>query len=174
MVTLYELTVPTYSRVVEATIGIMQKGLAYLKENGVDPSEVVEMRLAEDMMPFSGQVNILYHQATKGVNGLIEGEFRPPSSLEEMDYQGLIDYLQTALESLKSVNEEELNAVSGKPVYFKFSDQSVPFTTENFAMSFITPNLYFHAVTIYDMLRIKGVPLSKREFLGQMKIGIPE
>jgi len=37
-------------------------------------------------------------------------------------------------------------------------------------MSFSLPNLHFHATTAYDMLRMRGVPLSKRDYLGRMQI----
>jgi len=37
-------------------------------------------------------------------------------------------------------------------------------------MSFSLPNFYFHATTAYDILRQKGVPLGKRDFLGKMRI----
>lgn len=29
----------------------------------------------------------------------------------------------------------------------------------------IVPNLFFHVVTVYDILRSKGVPLAKRDYL---------
>ncbi len=33
-------------------------------------------------------------------------------------------------------------------------------------MSFSMPNLHFHATTAYDMLRMKGVPIGKRDYMG--------
>ena len=40
----------------------------------------------------------------------------------------------------------------------------------NFVLSFSLPNFYFHATTAYDILRTKGVPLGKRDFLGRLRI----
>jgi len=57
-------------------------------------------------------------------------------------------------------------------VIFKLGANQMPFTTENFVLSFSLPNLYFHATTAYDILRMKGVPLGKRDFLGQMRMGV--
>ncbi len=45
----------------------------------------------------------------------------------------------------------------------------IPFTAENFVLSFSLPNFYFHATTAYDILRMKGVPLGKLDYLGQMR-----
>jgi hypothetical protein len=46
----------------------------------------------------------------------------------------------------------------------------MPFRVEDFLLSFSTPNLHFHATTAYDILRSKGVPLGKRDYMGQMRL----
>ena len=50
------------------------------------------------------------------------------------------------------------------------ADRKIPFKAEGFLMSFSLPNFYFHATTAYDILRQKGVPLGKRDFLGRLRI----
>ncbi|MGJ8679541.1 DUF1993 family protein [Paraglaciecola sp.] len=175
MLSLYDITVPNLIRTLDATAGVMQKGLDFFTTQNIEIGEILNMRLADDMLPFHSQINIAAHNALAGVQGMFDGEFRPPqTSLENLDYAGLIKHLTDTSDALKKFNQEEVNARFGKPLYFKFSDQSVPFTTENFMQSFALPNVYFHATTIYDMLRLKGVPLGKRDFLGQLKVGIPE
>ena len=37
-------------------------------------------------------------------------------------------------------------------------------------MSFSLPSFYFHVTTAYDILRTKGVPVGKMDFLGQLNI----
>jgi hypothetical protein len=37
-------------------------------------------------------------------------------------------------------------------------------------MSFSLPNFFFHTTTAYDILRHKGAPLGKRDFIGKMKL----
>ena len=53
---------------------------------------------------------------------------------------------------------------------FQLRDRQIPFTAENFVLSFSLPNFYFHATTAYDILRTKGVPLGKRDFLGHLRL----
>ena len=55
---------------------------------------------------------------------------------------------------------------------FKIGGNELPFTNENFVQSFSLPNFYFHATTAYDILRMKGVPIGKLDFLGAMKMGV--
>jgi len=58
-----------------------------------------------------------------------------------------------------------------KSMVFKLGKNELPFTNQNFLLSFSLPNFYFHATTTYDILRMLGVPLGKMDFLGQIKVG---
>ena len=60
--------------------------------------------------------------------------------------------------------------MEGGTILFKVGDFEMPFTAENFILSFSLPNLYFHATTAYDILRMAGAPLGKMDFLGQMRM----
>jgi len=55
-------------------------------------------------------------------------------------------------------------------VVFQMRDFKVPFTAENFILSFSLPNFHFHATTAYDILRTKGVPLGKRDYMGALRM----
>ena len=61
-------------------------------------------------------------------------------------------------------------SIQGKDVFFEFRGTKIPFTAENFLMSFSTPNLHFHATTAYDLLRARGVPIGKRDYMGQLRM----
>ena len=65
---------------------------------------------------------------------------------------------------------EQVNEWEGKDVVFKLGEMSMPFTAEGFLFSFSKPNLYFHATTTYNILRMKAVPLGKRDFLGALQL----
>ena len=73
-------------------------------------------------------------------------------------------------EALQALTREEVDGLAGKDVAFQFGERKMPFTAETFVMSFSLPNFYFHATTAYDILRNKGVPLGKRDFMGQMRM----
>lgn len=174
MTTLYDLSVGTYRRVLEASIGIMDKGASFFDKQGTNADDIIEMRLAPDMLPFSFQVNSVRHHSTGAAKGLLAGEFSPPPSIPELDYQGLKGLLVEALAELDSIGSDAIAAVEGKAIHFKAGQIELPFTAENFVLSFSLPNLYFHATTLYDMLRIKGVPLGKMDYMGKMDVGLPD
>jgi hypothetical protein len=65
-----------------------------------------------------------------------------------------------------------VESLEGNQVVFSIGDFKMPFTATNFVLSFSLPNVFFHATTAYDILRMKGVPLGKIDFLGQLRIGV--
>ncbi len=174
MTGLYELSAVNFKRVLAATIVVLEKGAEHFNEQGMDLNDLVEMKLAPDMGAFPFQVNLVRHHTLGAVKGLIAGEFSPPSALPELSYQGYIDVLSAALAELDTIEVDAVMATAGKPMYFRMGELEIPFTSENFVMSFSLPNLYFHATTLYDMLRIKGVAVGKMDFLGRMSVGLPE
>ncbi len=50
----------------------------------------------------------------------------------------------------------------------KLGSHLVNFTGQSYLLGFVLPNLYFHVATAYDLMRNNGLPLSKRDFLGEI------
>ena len=73
-------------------------------------------------------------------------------------------------ESLQMCQPDAINAREGAEVVFEFRKNRLLFTAEGFLLSFSLPNFYFHATTAYDILRSKGVPLGKRDYLGALRL----
>jgi len=91
--------------------------------------------------------------------------------MPDLDYKGLQGLVGDAVAELKTVERDEIDALEGNDMKFKMGDIEIPFTAENFILSFSLPNFYFHATTTYDILRMAGVPLGKMDFLGEMRVG---
>jgi hypothetical protein len=167
----YDLTVGTYVQIVEAATRFLQKGADHCAAAGIDLDEIVETRLIADMANFHFQVTSLSHHSLGAVEAFASGEFRPPK-YPACGYAELQAMTQNTLEALKSRSREEIDALEEGKVVFKIGGNEIPFTARNFALSFSLPNFYFHATTAYDILRMKGVPIGKRDFMGAMKVGV--
>lgn len=166
----YDLTVGSYVQIVEAFAGVLQKGAEHFAAEGIDPAEIVGARLIPDMANFHFQATSVTHHSIGAVNAFKSGEFYPPK-FEDCDYAALQAMTAKTLDELKGQTREEIDALADGKVLFKMSAMEIPFTTENFALSFSLPNFYFHATTGYDILRMKGVPIGKLDFLGPIKAG---
>lgn len=169
-VSFYDLTVGSYIQIIQGAVGVLQKGADYCAEKGMPLDDVVGSCLIDDMANFHFQVVCITHHSLEAINGMKSGEFLPPK-YETRDYAGLQELTKSTLDTLKGMSEDEVNGLAGGKLVFKLGGNEIPFTNENFALSFSLPNFYFHTTTAYDILRSKGVPLGKRDFLGPMKVG---
>jgi len=167
---LYDLSVASYLQTLGAVIRFLEKGLTHFTTSGVDPDEIVETRLVADMLPFRFQIQSVAHHSLGAIEGVKQGLFLPPPQAPAYDYRGLQQLVVDTREALQKLTPAEVDALEGKDVVFKLRDFEMPFTAEGFLLSFSLPNFYFHATTAYDILRTKGVPIGKRDYLGQMRL----
>jgi len=167
---LYDLSVANYLQTLGGVAGFLDRGLDHCRENDIDPNEVVETRLFADMLPFRFQIWSVKHHSIGAIEGVKAGVFTPPPELPMLDYAELQTVVADARAALEKLAPAEVNALEGKDVVFQFRDFKMPFTAEGFLLSFSMPNFYFHATTAYDILRSKGVPLGKRDFMGPMRL----
>ncbi|HIG41467.1 MAG: DUF1993 domain-containing protein [bacterium] len=165
---LYDFSVGTYKRILKATSGFMAKAREHFESNDTDLQEIVETRLHPDMMPFHFQIVSVVHHSNGAINGLAAGEFSPPSFAIDKSFEELESMVEDALANLESITEDDIDSYHDKEILFKIGERSMPFNAEHFLMSFSMPNFYFHATTAYDILRMKGAPLGKRDFMGKM------
>lgn len=169
---LYDISVGSYLQAVSGVAKVLEKGAAFAAENDFNADEFVGMKLHDTMLPLLFQVNCIRVHSVDALDALKRGEFSPPKSTAQRNYQELQQMVNDTIDELRAVSPDEINAAQGKTIIFKFGDQEIPFTAENFILSFSLPNLNFHTATAYDILRMKGVPLGKADFLGQMRVGV--
>lgn len=171
-VSLYDISVGSYLQALSGMALVLEKGAEFAAQNNIDPDQFVGARLHDDMLPFLFQVNSARSNSIDALESLKSGESTPPKAIDKRDYKGLQKMIDDSIEELKGVSADEVNSAEGKTVVFKFGEHQIPFTAENFILSFSLPNLNFHIATAYDILRSKGVPLGKADFLGKMRIGV--
>ena len=170
-ISLYDASVGSYRQALGAMGGFLDKGLAHCRESGPDPEEVVSACVFPDMRPFRFQVQAVAGHARGGVEAIRSGMMSPPpAGGPEPDYAGLQALVAEAREAMERVTPEEIAEREGAEVAFRVPGREMTFTAEDFVLTFSLPNLYFHAATAYDILRAKGVPLGKPDFIGRPRL----
>jgi len=169
-ISLYDASVASYIQTATAVANFMDRGLAHCQDNGTDPEALVETRLFPDMAPLRFQIVSVVHHSIDAIDGMKSGVFGPPTDKTPHDYAGLQKLIAEALVALKALTPGEVNGLSGKDVVFQMGERRVAFTAEGFLLSFSLPNFHFHATTSYDILRSRGVPLGKRDYMGPLRI----
>ncbi len=170
-ISFYDASVKSYLQVLEGVAGVLNNGVSHAADAGLDLQEMVMTRLSDDMMPLHFQIVSVAHHSWGAIQGLQQGSFSPPSFELDMDYASLQAVVANARDGLAALDAAEIESLSEKSIVFKLSKNEIPFTNQNFLLSFSLPNFYFHATTTYNILRMLGVPLGKMDYLGQMKIG---
>ena len=167
---LHAALVPSWLQVLGAGLGWIDKATAH----GMSAAELTEARLIEDMFPFAYQVKSMAVHSQGALEAVRQGLFAPnfgealPSTLDEL--RGRLD---GAIALLESVGEDELESFTGQPMRFEIGDKRLDFTAEDFLLSFSQPNFYFHASMAYAILRAKGVPVGKIDYLGKLRFQRP-
>jgi uncharacterized protein len=182
-ISLYELSVPTFLQTVRSVAGFLRRAAKHCAETGSDPEDFVKARLIADMAPLHFQIEALTHHAVWGLEAVKTGVFAPPALIGAMPFAGLQALVDEAIAALEVLTPADVNSCAGKALNITLhrpldeNDQSwtpwAPrqhaFTSETFLLSFSLPNFHFHAVTAYDILRSRGVPLGKRDYEGRLR-----
>lgn len=53
---LYDISIGTYTQILEAVSGVLDKGRTHCESNGIDLNDLVETRIHADMKPFRFQI----------------------------------------------------------------------------------------------------------------------
>ncbi|MEM7362980.1 MAG: DUF1993 domain-containing protein [Pseudomonadota bacterium] len=166
----YDVSVGTYNQVLGGVQGVLNKARAHFEEQGTDLEEIVQTQLYDDMLPFWFQIASVAHHSKGGLTALETGQFSPPTRPENPTWDSLTALVEEAKAVVDAADVEAINASAEGEVVFSRGDFSMAFKASDFILTFSLPNFYFHATTTYDMLRMKGVPLGKMDFLGRMRI----
>jgi hypothetical protein len=168
-ISLYDVTVLGFIQTVGALEGVLQKGLAHCTEQSIDTSEIVEARLHPDMHPFRFQVFSVMRHSVGAIESAKVGLFTPPLETPAADWVGLQGVLTEASAKLKAYSRDEVDALQGRDMVFQLGERKIPFSVDDFLLSFSIPNVHFHATTAYGILRARGVPIGKRDYLGRLR-----
>jgi uncharacterized protein len=169
-VSLYTATVPSYRQILGSVSGLLGTAESFCNERGIAPSEIIQARLAEDMLPFAYQVRATAVHSIGAIEAVRKGVFSPDMSPFPESFAALKARIAEALAALEAIEPSEIDAFVGRDMRFEFGERRIDFTAEDFLLSFSQPNFYFHATTSYAILRWKGLPIGKRNFTGQLRV----
>ncbi len=166
---LYAATVPSYLQILGSVAALISRAEAFCAEKAIAPAEIIQARLAEDMLPFAYQVKSTAVHSLGAITGVRRGVFSPDMTTPPESFSALQARIAETVTALEAIEAAEIDAFIGRDMRFSFGERHIDFAAEEFLLSFSQPNFYFHATTAYDILRWKRVPLGKRDFLGRVR-----
>lgn len=167
--TLYAATIPSYLQILGSVSRLIGKAETFCADAGLAPADLIQARLADDMLPFAYQVKSTAVHSIGAIEGVRQGVFSPDMSTPPDSFEGLRERIAETIAKLDAIESDEMEGFIGRDMRFAFGEHTMDFAAEDFLLSFSQPNFYFHATTAYDILRMKGVPLGKRDFNGRVR-----
>lgn len=162
---LYDVSVPVFIRTLGSMSAFLEKGRAFAEEKGMPHQELLEARLFPDMAPLTAQIQRA-SDAAKFVAVRVAQVQNVGFEDTEASFAELQTRIARTVEFLKAVPANSMDGREEAEVVLTMRHGSVSFTGRDYVLNFALPNFFFHVTTAYALLRHKGVPVGKRDFLG--------
>ena len=163
---MYQASIPQFTKMLTNLSNILKKGEEFAKAKGVDDAVLVsECRLAPDMFPLSKQIQIACDQVKNGMARLASIE--PPKFEDnETTFAQLQDRIAKTIDFANSLKPAQVDGTEAKEIKFSIREWNFEFVGEQYLLTWIIPNFYFHVTTAYAILRHNGVEIGKTDYLG--------
>lgn len=162
---LYDLTIPLFIRALTNLDAQLTKAEQWAKEHSVSDSDLATGSLIADMRPLTFQIQTASNTAKNTITR-IAGSAAVPMDDNEKTIADLHARISKTIEMLKAAKREDFEGKEAAEVKFVTGGKEMVFTGLKYVQGFALPNFWFHVVTAYDILRSKGVPIGKMDFLG--------
>ncbi len=162
---MFQASVPAILRNLSSLSEVLKKAESFAAAKKIEPSALINARLAPDMFPLSRQVQIATDIAKGGIARLAGTEI-PSYADTETSFAELQQRIQKTLAFLQSFTAAQIDGSEDKAITLSVGGNEMHFTGYDYLIYFILPNVYFHTTTAYAILRHNGVEIGKMDYLG--------
>lgn len=161
---LYAAAVPVAAHKLANLKHLVALGQAHAQQHELDETTLTAFRLFPDMLPFAAQIRIATDLAC-GMTHRLSGNERLSLSDTDSSFDELIARLQRCIVHLNEQQAADYENTADKTIRIKTPNAEMEFSGSDYLANFLFPNLYFHIVTPYNMLRHNGVKLGKLDYM---------
>lgn len=152
--------VEMYTKGLASLQAVLEKGRAFAAEQGIDETDMLGWRLADDMFPLWRQAQIV---AVFGMRWPLraagKGEIEEPDGA--MDFDQLFALIATARDTLAGLSADQFEGKGDAMFTMPLGIMQPDMLIERWVTGFATTNFYFHLSIAYAILRQRGVPVGK-------------
>lgn len=162
---MYQASVPVIVRALTNLSAVLTKGEKNAEMRKIDPSVLVQGRLAPDMFALARQVQIAT-DVVKGGGARLAGVEIPSFADTETTFAELRERIAKTIAFLNTLTPAQLDGSEQKDIQLKVGGNDLQFKGQQYLFGFVLPNLFFHSTMTYAILRHNGVDVGKADFLG--------
>jgi hypothetical protein len=164
--TMSQACLPALEIGLNALSGVLDKAEAFAKAKKIDPSVLLNTRLAPDMFALVRQVQVATDLAKNGASRLA-GVEPPRFEDKETTIAELKERLAKTVAHLKTLDAKKIDASGDREITFPLGPTNKgQMKGDDYLNHFVLPNVYFHLTAAYAILRHCGVEIGKQDFLG--------
>ena len=162
---MHQAAVPVFVRALGNLAHVLRKGEEHAKSKDVTDKVLLQTRLIPDMLPLIKQVQIACDMAARGAARLAGVE---PMSFEdnEATLAQVHSRIERAIEYIQSFKPEQIDGSEARSIVLKMRTGEMTFEGQAYLLHFVSPNLFFHCTTAYNILRETGTGIGKTDFIG--------
>ena len=169
-ISMYKVSIPLFIRGLTSLSNVLKKGdafaqAAHTRSKSIEPDNLLQQRLIFDMFPLVKQIQIACDTAARSGARLAGAEL-PSFPDTETTLTQAQARIQAAISYLKTLKAEPIDASADRKFTVKMGGNEVEYTGYSYLTGFALPNFYFHCTTAYAILRVAGVQIGKRDYLG--------
>jgi uncharacterized protein len=164
---MYQASVPVFIRMLGNLSGILDKAVAFAGVKRIEPSVLVNARIAPDMFALARQVQIAT-DTVKGCAARLAGVEVPSYADTETTFPDLQARIAKTVAFLQGFTAAQIDGSEAKKITLKLGGKETHFEGQTYLLNFAIPNFYFHVMAVYAILRHNGVELGKTDYLGSL------
>lgn len=166
-VMMYQCSSQSFTHNLKNLSGVLKTAARDAKTRGIDPSVILNARLAPDMMPLIRQVQITTDHA-KGCCARLAGVESPVFEDNETTFAQLETRIKRTLAFIRGVKAAQFVDSETREITLKLPIGVIKFNGLDYLNGWALPNFYFHYSAAYNILRHNGVEIGKLDYLGAM------
>lgn len=156
---------PSYQNILLSLRTTIEKAEAEISKAGSEPALMLDMRLSDDMLPLSNQIQFVCLQIeetlSRCINQPIEKTVLPVSINEALS---LINRVSSRLANAINAAKDDYDGSRAVELHLP-NLPIVDFTLDEYLRSWSIPQVHFHLVTAYAILRHHGIGLGKADYV---------
>lgn len=164
---MYDASIPVFVRLLNNVSAILDKAASFAETKKIDPSVLVNARLAPDMFALARQIQIAT-DSVKGCAARLAGKEVPVFQDTETTFPELQARIAKTVQFMQEVKAADINGSEERDVMLKIGGKEMHFKGQAYLLYFVIPNFYFHISMAYAILRHNGVDVGKKDYLGGM------
>jgi hypothetical protein len=162
---IYDLTVPQLIKSLRNLDRWLTLGAGHAEKEHIPVDQLLTARLAPDQYNLVRQIQVATDNA-KIIPGRLTGKPWPSHPDTETTFDQLHARIASVSSFIETFTREDFDDIERRKITLPWMQPDQWLDPHAYLVEFALPNFYFHVVTAYAILRHKGVPLAKNDYIG--------